>query len=66
MDEVDRLFRSVDNLKHVAILYTIYSSGLRLNELLSLKLADIYWDRNQIIIRGGKVKKIVRSCSVPA
>ena len=57
LDEVDRLFRSVDNLKHVAILYTIYSSGLRLNELLSLKLSDIYWDRNQIIIRGGKGKK---------
>lgn len=57
LSEVDRLFRSVDNLKHVAVLYTIYSSGLRLNELLTLKIADIYWDRNQIIVRGGKGKK---------
>lgn len=55
--EVDRLLRSVDNLKHVAILYSLYSAGLRLNELLSLKINDIYWDRNQIFVRAGKGKK---------
>lgn len=55
--EVDRMMRSSTNLKHTAILYLLYSSGLRLNELLSLKLSDIYWDRNQLFVRGGKGKK---------
>lgn len=57
IQEVDRMMRSSDNLKHTAILYVLYSSGLRLNEMLSLKLADIYWDRNQLFVRGGKGKK---------
>jgi site-specific recombinase XerD len=55
--EVDRMMRSSKNLKHTAILYLLYSSGLRLNELLSLKLADIYWDRNQLFVRAGKGKR---------
>ena len=55
--EVDRLLRALDNLKHLAILYTLYSGGLRLSELLNLRNQDIYWGRNQIFIRSGKGKK---------
>jgi len=36
---------------------TIYSSGIRLNELLSLQVKDIDFDRNLIIIKRGKGKK---------
>ncbi len=57
INEVDRLMRSLDNVKHLAILCCIYSGGLRLSELLALRLDDIYWDRNQIMVRGGKGKK---------
>jgi len=57
IEEVDRMLRSSKNLKHTAILYLLYSSGLRLNEMLSLKLADISWDRNQLFVRSGKGKK---------
>lgn len=57
IQEVDRLLRASDNLKHTAILYALYSGGLRLSELLGLQLKDIHWDRNQIMIRGGKGKK---------
>lgn len=57
IQEVDRLLRATDNLKHSAILYTLYSSGLRLAELLQLRLEDIHWDRNQLLVRGGKGKK---------
>ena len=46
-----------ENLKHKTILLTIYSSGLRLAELLNLKMEDISWDRNQIFVRKGKGKK---------
>lgn len=40
-DEIKRIFDATDNLKHKAMLMTIYSCGLRLNELLNLKITDI-------------------------
>lgn len=55
--EVDRLLRSCDNLKHITILYTLYSSGIRLSEILNIKVSDILWDRNQIFIKSGKGNK---------
>ncbi len=56
-EEVTRLLNSVNNLKHRAILMTIYSSGIRLNELLSLQVKDIDFDRNIILIKKGKGNK---------
>lgn len=55
--EVERMLSSTGNLKHMTLLYTIYSSGLRLGEVLSLRMQDLYWDRNQIMIKAGKGKK---------
>lgn len=55
--EVSKMLSVCDNLKHSSILYTLYSSGIRLGELLAIRLEDIYWERNQIFIRGGKGKK---------
>lgn len=55
--EVERMLRSSGNLKHTTILYAIYSSGLRLSELLGLRLQDIHWDRNQILVKHGKGSK---------
>lgn len=40
-EEVRKLLDSTDNLKHKAILMTIYSCGLRLSELLNLKIKDV-------------------------
>ena len=57
VEEIDRLLRATDNLKHCAILYTLYSSGLRLEELIQLRVEDIWWDRDQVIVRKGKGKK---------
>lgn len=57
VQEVDRLLRSLENVKHVTILYTLYSSGLRLGEILKLTLEDISFDRNQLFIAGAKGKK---------
>jgi site-specific recombinase XerD len=56
-EEVIRLFNSVSNLKHRCILMTIYSGGLRLSEVVSLKIGDIDSKRMMIFIRGGKGRK---------
>jgi site-specific recombinase XerD len=56
-EEVIRLFRSVTNLKHKCILMVIYSGGLRLSEVVALKVTDIDSKRMMIFIRGGKGSK---------
>lgn len=55
--EITALFNALTNLKHKAILFTAYSSGLRVSEVVSLKLADIDSGRMQIKIELAKGKK---------
>ncbi|MAE87128.1 MAG: integrase [Flammeovirgaceae bacterium] len=54
LEEVKSVFNQVDNLKHRAILMTIYSAGLRVGELVNLKVADIDSHGMRIWIREGK------------
>ena len=56
-DEVRRFLGAVRNIKHLAILMLIYSSGLRVGEVVRLRVEDIDSDRNMIHVRGGKGKK---------
>ncbi len=56
-EEVLRLLINTRNLKHRAALTMIYSSGLRISELLNLKLSDINTGRRQIFVRNGKGRK---------
>lgn len=55
--EVIDLLRNTRNIKHRAILALLYSSGLRIGELINLELNDLDIDRRQIIIRSGKGRK---------
>ncbi len=55
--EVIDLVRSTRNLKHRAILGMIYSAGLRISELINLKISHIDIDRRQIFIRDSKGRK---------
>jgi site-specific recombinase XerD len=55
--EVTRLLNAVTNKKHRCILMTIYSAGLRLSEVVNLRLPDLQPDYNRIFIRRGKGKK---------
>jgi site-specific recombinase XerD len=55
--EVLRLIDNIENIKHLAILYMLYGSGLRRGELLKIQLKHLYWDRNQILIEDGKGNK---------
>lgn len=55
--EILKLLGNVDNLKHKAILFMIYSSGLRVGEVVRLKTADIDCSRMLIHIVQGKGRK---------
>lgn len=55
--ELGRLFKALPNLKHKAMLFTVYSAGLRVSELAALKIKDIDSGRMQIFIERAKGKK---------
>lgn len=52
--EVVRLIQRTENLKHRALIMTAYAAGLRVSELVSLKIADVDSSRMVILIREGK------------
>jgi site-specific recombinase XerD len=56
-EEVRKLLNATDNLKHKAILTTIYSCGLRLSELISLQLTDVKSDSDLLLIQQSKGNK---------
>ncbi|MGV0939810.1 tyrosine-type recombinase/integrase [Empedobacter sp. ULE_I140] len=56
-EEVRNLLNATENLKHKAILTIIYSCGLRLSELINLKIADIKSESNLLLIRQSKGNK---------
>ncbi|WP_223267236.1 tyrosine-type recombinase/integrase [Polaribacter sp. IC073] len=45
------------NLKHRAVLALIYSCGLRISELINLRLKDINLERKQLFVSEGKGRK---------
>ena len=56
-EEVLRIIQYTQNIKHRAILTLLYSCGLRIGELINLKLIDFHIDRKQLIIKKGKGRK---------
>ncbi len=57
MEEVRQVLACVRTLKHRSVLTTIYSGGLRLQEALALRVADIDSERMLIRVRQGKGQK---------
>jgi integrase/recombinase XerD len=55
--EVMRILEAVGHPKHRAILLLTYSAGLRIGEVVRLKVGDIDTDRGLIHIRQGKRRK---------
>jgi site-specific recombinase XerD len=53
-DEVSSLFNACDNLRDKCIFMTMYSAGLRLNEVANLKVSDVDSHKMQLLIRNGK------------
>lgn len=56
-EQVAKLISVTNNLKHRTIISLLYSSGVRRQELIDLKLSDIHSDRMLIHVRQGKGKK---------
>ncbi|MDD2983741.1 MAG: tyrosine-type recombinase/integrase [Crocinitomicaceae bacterium] len=56
-EEIIRVLRAVENVKHKAILMVIYSAGLRISECINLKIKDIDSSRMQIRVEQAKGKK---------
>jgi site-specific recombinase XerD len=55
--DVIHIFESVNNIKHKAILMLAYSVGLRVSEVVKLRVQDIDTKRNMIHIKGAKGRK---------
>lgn len=55
--ELGKLFNALSNIKHKAMLFTAYSAGLRVSEIVNLKIKDIDSGRMQIFIQRAKGKK---------
>ncbi len=56
-EEITSILKATENLKHKAILTVIYSAGLRISELINLKIKDIDSERKQIRVEQSKGKK---------
>lgn len=56
-EEVKAILASIKNLKHKAILATIYAASLRVSEVVNLKISDIDSANMQIRVRHGKGSK---------
>lgn len=56
-NEVRRIFEVTGNLKHLVALKLSYGMGLRVSEVVNLKVEDIDSDRMVVHIRGAKGKK---------
>lgn len=57
LDEVKRLFDAVENLKHRLILQLCYGMGLRVSEIVNLKIQDIDSQTMRVFISRAKGKK---------
>jgi len=57
LDEVTRFFQAITSLRHRAILMTAYAAGLRISEVLALRVDDIDSQRMVIRIRQAKGSK---------
>lgn len=67
VDEIQRMFNACGNIKHKTILAFLYSCGLRVSELINLKLDHI--DRSRMIIniiqaKGNKDRQVMLPPSI--
>lgn len=57
LDEVRRLFSVIRNVKHRTLLMTVYATGVRVSELVALRISDIDSRQMLVHVRRGKGRK---------
>ncbi|WP_233507337.1 tyrosine-type recombinase/integrase [Adhaeribacter pallidiroseus] len=57
LEEVAAILKAPVNQKHRCLLQLLYAGGLRIGEVINLKLTDVQSQRNLLLIRGGKGQK---------
>ena len=65
IEELQRLFTQAKNPRHRVLLMTTYAAGLRVGEVVRLKLTDIESERMLLRIEQGKAVRIAIRCSPP-
>ncbi|MCT4587396.1 MAG: tyrosine-type recombinase/integrase [Carboxylicivirga sp.] len=55
--EIQAILKQNINLKHKCLLYMLYATGIRGGELLNLKVEDVGFSNNIIVIKKGKGRK---------
>tara|TARA_Y100000310_G_C20557090_1_gene751114 strand:+ start:136 stop:954 length:819 start_codon:yes stop_codon:yes gene_type:complete len=55
--QIKQMLLSTNNLKHQLVIKILYSTGLRLQELVDLKRKDIDFENNLLFVRMGKGKR---------
>ena len=55
--QVLEILKHTTNLKHKCIIASLYSAGLRVGELINLRISDVSFEKNIIFVRGAKGKK---------
>ena len=56
-EEVLKILQHPKYLKHKAILWTIYSGGLRISEVLNLRIVDVHSKEGYLFVKDSKGKK---------
>jgi site-specific recombinase XerD len=56
-NEVKRLLGCINNVKHKLLLGLMYSAGLRVSETVKLRVKDLDFENEALVVRGGKGKK---------
>lgn len=61
LDIIKRLIKVTDNFKHKIVIELLYSSGLRLSELVNVRARDLDFNYNTIFVYGkGKKERITK------
>ena len=56
-EEIKKLFENIKNSKHRLMIELMYSAGLRVSELINLKICDLEMNKNYGFVRSGKGNK---------
>ena len=56
-NEVKKILDQINNVKHKLLLGLIYATGLRISEVIKLKVKDLDFENEVIYVRAGKGRK---------